>query len=428
MPMMTLVGALVVAAAGLIMGSGVWPFKLMRTYQFEHWWFIGMLVGLVVMPWTITLLGCPNAFQALQNVPASAILLGNLFALGWGIANILCGLCYVRIGVALTGAILAGLGVSVGSIIPLVFKGSGLFRDSADLRSPAGITVLVGVGVMLVGVVMASLAGFGRDRALAKAEEKSGGFLGGLIMTVIAGVLSSFMAFAFVYSQGPIVAQFSEVQPGSEVTVAVRFHDVQPDPAAMTTVFEADPLSGTYKVRDDGTIALQGVGPVQISGMSAFAASERIVDLLGGYRPSDGAEVRVETGSIPATFAVFAVGLLAGALVNIGYAAYLLTRNHSWNLLARSPRELLLAIIIGVNFSLAAALMGKGMLMLGALGASIGWGIQQAMQMTGNQLLGFLSGEWKGVKGKPLRQMYLAIAIFIVAASLMTYGNTLAKN
>ncbi|MGA2068123.1 MAG: hypothetical protein ABSG86_24340 [Thermoguttaceae bacterium] len=37
----------------------------------------------------------------------------------------------------------------------------------------------------------------------------------------------------------------------------------------------------------------------------------------------------------------------------------------------------MLAIVIGINFSLAVTLMGKGMLLLGALGASIGWGIQR---------------------------------------------------
>ena len=422
--MTTLLGAFVVAAAGLVMGSGVWPFKFMRTFQFEHWWFIGMLVGLVVMPWTITLLGCPDVLGAIQEVPASAIILGNLFAIGWGIANVLCGICYVRIGVALTGAILAGLGVSVGAVVPLIFKGSGLFQDSPSLVSPAGLTVLMGVAVMLVGVVTASLAGFGRDRVIAKTATTSAGFLGGLIMTVIAGVLSSFMAFAFIYSQGPIVARFSTVRPGSEVKVTVHVPDVQAEPDALIAVSESDPFSGAYTVRDDGTIALKGIGPVSIGGMSAFAASERIADAIG---PDERASVRVETGSIPATFAVFAIGLLGGAVVNIGYTGYLLSRNRSWGLLTRSPRELLLAAIIGVNFSLAVALMGKGMLMLGALGASIGWGIQQAFQMTGNQLLGFLSGEWRGVHGKPRIQMYLAIAIFLLAAIVLAYGNTLPK-
>ena len=88
----------------------------------------------------------------------------------------------------------------------------------------------------------------------------------------------------------------------------------------------------------------------------------------------------------------------------------------------------MLAVLIGVDFSLAVALMGKGMLLLGALGASVGFGIQQAMQMTGTQLLGFTSGEWRGVHGKPRLQMYLALAILFVAAVVMAYGNSLAKS
>jgi hypothetical protein len=71
--------------------------------------------------------------------------------------------------------------------------------------------------------------------------------------------------------------------------------------------------------------------------------------------------------------------------------------------------------------------MGKGMLLLGALGASVGWGIQQAMQMTGGQLLGFASGEWHGVHGTPRRRMYLAIWLLIAAGVILAYGNTLAK-
>ena len=80
---------------------------------------------------------------------------------------------------------------------------------------------------------------------------------------------------------------------------------------------------------------------------------------------------------------------MGGALVNLGYAVFLLTKNRSWNVLLQNGGELFLAVLIGVDFSVAVALMGKGMLLLGALGASVGFGIQQAMQMTGTQLLGF---------------------------------------
>lgn len=320
--------------------------KLMRKFQFEHWWFIGMLVGLIIMPWTITLLFCPHAFAAYRSLAPGVLLKANVFAVAWGIANVLCGLCFVRIGFALTGGILTGLGISVGVTVPMLIKGSGLFSQAPDWNSPAGRTVLMGVAIMLVAVLLVSLAGFGRDRVLGKANSgSSGGFLGGLIMVVIAGVLSAGISFAFVYSQGSI-----------------------------------------------------------LEAMKARGA-----------------------GEIPANFAVWAAGLFGGALINICYPAYLMTRNKSWSVLVQSWREVVLAVVIGVNFIVGVALMGKGMLLLGALGASVGFGIQQALQMLGSQGVGFISGEWRGVCGKPRNQMVLAIVILILATVVMAYGNTLAK-
>jgi L-rhamnose-H+ transport protein len=342
----SLLGIVAVAFAGLVIGSGAWPMKLMKKFQFEHWWFIGMLTGLILIPWAITLLFCPNAMAAYAKVPTQTLIAANLWAAGWGVANILCGLCFVRIGMALTGAILTGLGVSIGVTLPMIVKGSGLFKDAANLSSPAGLAVLLGVAVMLVGVVFAALAGFGRDRALQKQEQRSGSFLGGLIMTIIAGVLSCGMSLSFVYSQGPI--------------------------------------------KD----AMQQQG----------------------------------ASDIPATFAVWAVGLLGGSLLNVIYPAYLMTKNKSWGVLSGSWRELLLAVVIGLNMALGVVLMGKGMVTLGALGASVGFGIQQASQMLGGQGVGFISGEWKGVTGTPRRLMYAAIAVLILAALVMAYGNSLAKS
>ena len=127
----TAAGVLVVIAAGLCMGSNAWPMKIMRKYKFEHWWLIGMFVGLIVLPWFVTLAFCPHALAAYSEVPIKVILLSNAFALSWGIANVLCGLCFVRIGMALTGAVLTGLGVSVGVTVPMILKGSGLFQNAA---------------------------------------------------------------------------------------------------------------------------------------------------------------------------------------------------------------------------------------------------------------------------------------------------------
>lgn len=341
----TLLGIGLVAFAGLLVGSGVWPMKLVRHYRFEHWWFVAMLTGLVVIPWAVTLGFCPNALKALGRVPAGTLLVANLWAVGWGVANLLSGLCFLRIGVALTAAILTGLGAALGVTLPMVVKGSGRFEQAPDLGSAAGLTVLAGVGVMLAGVGLAALAGFGRERALERGRVRAvGGFAAGLAMAVVAGVLSCGMGLAFVYGQGPIMQ------------------------------------------------ALQAEG----------------------------------AGEVPATFGVWAVGLMGGAIVNLAYPFYLMVRGGTLGVLVRHGREGVLVALIGVNLAVGIFLMGSGMRALGALGASVGFGVQQAAQMLGSQTLGFLGGEWRGITGRPRHLMYAAIACLVLAAAVMAWGNTLA--
>ena len=339
---MTYLGVICVALAGLLIGSGAWPMKLMRRFSFEHWWFVAMSLALLIIPWASTLLLCPEPLAAYGTVPVWVLVKSNLFALGWGVATILVGICFVRIGVALTGAITTGLGVSAGVTLPLIMKGTGLFSDAPDITSRAGLTILSGVAVMLIGVALVAAAGFGRDRVQQTTEHYSGGFALSLLMCVIAGVLSSGMGLSFVYCQGPIV-----------------------------------------------------------EAMKARGAAD-----------------------IPANLAVWAGGIFAAAVLNVIYPAYLMTRHRSWNVLAESRRELGLSSIIGVTFVLGITLTGRGMLLLGALGGSVGFGIQQASQMIGNQGLGFISGEWRGVHGRPRNQMLIAIGILILAAVIMACGNT----
>lgn len=410
-----ILGVLVVAAGGLLMGTGIWPIKIVKNLQFEHWWLIGMSLGLVIVPWTITLVAFPNFFQAIRDVPLSALLISNACSVSWGIANVLCALCFVRIGVALTTAILTGLGVSVASIAPLVFKGSGLFQDAPDLASPAGLTILCGIGVMLVAVAFASVAGFGRDRQLKKLQKTSGSFLVGLVMTVIAGVTSAGMMLAFVYSQGPIVERVSTVENNTTIKV---------------TVAGDERASGEYAVNDEGVIAMRGkeaLVAIRLGGLTAKAAGDEIASRLGIAQSEADPKVTVDARNLLAILPVQAVGLLGGALINILYPVFLLTRRRTWGVFAENWKECALATMIGFQFCAAVALASKGMLLLGVLGASVGAGIQQAMQMVGGQGLGFISGEWRGVFGAPRRQMYVAIALLLMATAIMAYANTIPK-
>lgn len=351
----TIAAISLITLAGLVIGGGAWPIKLMQTMKYEQFGFIGCFIALIAVPWGVTLIGCPHAIDGYREVwrtDPSIIIKSNLFSFAWGIANVLCWLCFVRIGFALTNCILPVIGVSIGSVLPMIFKGSGVFGKSPGIASPAGGAVLSAVAVIIVGIIFASLAGFGRDRVHRESGSAPGGgldhsrgFASGLAMAIAAGVLSCGLAFSFVYSQAPIVT-------------------------AMKS-----------------------------RGASDFAAN----------------------------YSVWAVGIFSGALLNVLYPAWLMTMHRTWGVLVKSPRDVALCIIMGAHAPLALPLMGLGMLMLGPLGASVGFGIQQATQMVGGQLVGFASGEWRGVKGTPRRQMYTAIACLLIAIVILSYGNALAK-
>lgn len=130
-------------------------------------------------------------------------------------------------------------------------------------------------------------------------------------------------------------------------------------------------------------------------------------------------------GDISANVSVWAAGLLAGALLNVAYPAYLMTKHKSWSVLWQNPGEFGLAATFGLMFFVGIALMGKGMLLMGTLGASVGFGVQQTIQMLGGQAVGFFSGEWKDASGTSRIQMYCAIMVLITAAVIMSCGNAL---
>ncbi len=336
-------GIFLVVAAGLGTGGSGWPMKVIRKLKFEHYWFIGML-PLIIIPWIAVFVSVENVRAALSDIGWQPLIISNLFATGWGFANVLAGLCAVRVGFTLSGAILTGISTTVTVTVPMVFKGTGIFSDSPGIFSLSGFLVLTGVAITLFAVYLSVRAGFGRERIIKQnggiACGFTGGFLVGLILTVIAGVLAMGQSFAFVYSQGPIIAV-----------------------------------------------------------MKNYGA-----------------------GEVSANFAFWAVGLLGGALINILYPAIIMTKNHSWGTLVAYPREVLLAILIGSQLITAFAIQGIGMITLGALGASVGTGIKQAFQIISGQGVGFISGEWKGVGGKPRAQMIYAIILLIVAVAVMVYA------
>jgi hypothetical protein len=344
-------GIFITTTAGLIMGLSPTPLKFIRQFKYEQFGFISMLVALLIIPWGTTIIFCHDLHSVLSEIDKGILLKANFFSFCWGIAQILAMLCFLRIGVSLTYGILCALGASVGVITPMIFKASGIFSEAPDLMSKAGVTVLFGVAVIIIGIYFAARAGFKREKLRQidpseKSETKSGSFSIGLIMVVISGILSAGWGFAFAYSQGPIL------------------------------------------------------------------------EILNKHRVAD----------FPSKIIVWAFVLIGATLINIIYPAYLLTVSKTWNIITKNGREIILSISYGLLFFIPSILLGKGMLLLGILGASVGWGIAQGSIILGGQLLGFASGEWRGVAGKPRHYIYTAIAVLILSMLILTLGNIFAQH
>lgn len=129
--------------------------------------FVAISASLVVIPWTIIYLNCLGIIDLYRRFWAEnpeEFTRSYVLAVGWGVADVTAALCFAHIGVALTGAILTGVGVTFGVLTPLLLKSTGMgdFGDAPDLMSDTGIWILAGMAVMITSVVIVAVAGLGR--------------------------------------------------------------------------------------------------------------------------------------------------------------------------------------------------------------------------------------------------------------------------
>src|SRR5579872_770163 len=100
-------------AGGLMQGSFAIGMKFARRWEWENIWFVYSVIGLLVLPLLIASATVPNLWVVYRSLPAWVLLVPAAFGFGWGIANVLCGLAFPRVGIALSFAIVIGLSASL---------------------------------------------------------------------------------------------------------------------------------------------------------------------------------------------------------------------------------------------------------------------------------------------------------------------------
>jgi L-rhamnose-H+ transport protein len=124
---------------------------------------------------------------------------------------------------------------------------------------------------------------------------------------------------------------------------------------------------------------------------------------------------------------VWALTLLGGLTTNVIYCSALLCRNKTWSDYRKDNTlsHWFLAALMGAIWMPSIALYGRAAVMMGDLGGSAGWGLYMGIVIVISNFWGFVTGEWRGVRGRPVRLMAFGIALLLAAILLIGYGTTL---
>lgn len=187
-------GLLLILLAGTCSGTFALPFKKNRSWLWENNWFVWSLVALLIAPWVVTLLTIPDLMTIYQS-NTNSLYLACIFGLLWGIGAILFGKGIDLLGVSLSLPIMQGLINVVGTIMPVAL------RNPAELLTSAGLRLLAGVAVILVGIILFARAGKLRDCKVENEIKNTNHstFKRGLIICLLAGIFGPMINFAFVY-------------------------------------------------------------------------------------------------------------------------------------------------------------------------------------------------------------------------------------
>ena len=191
-----LIGVVYHWIGGLASASFYVPYRGVRKWSWEIFWLTGGLFSWLIAPWLFAGLQTENLFGVMAQIPTSTASWCVFFGILWGFGGLTYGLTMRYLGLSLGMAVVLGLSIVFGTLLPPLFEGS-FAAKLLDTRS--GLTVLLGIGVTLAGICVVALAGARKDATLAPEEKEVAiaefDFRKGIIVAIFSGIMSSCFAF-----------------------------------------------------------------------------------------------------------------------------------------------------------------------------------------------------------------------------------------
>lgn len=187
------------AIGGVSAASCYLPNTQTRQWSWGSFWLAQALFAWLIAPLVVGWLTVPNFFTILVEAPSVPFWAAFLLGGAYGFGGMSFGKAIMHIGYSLTYTLAIGISAVLGTIFPLmIFGGLDDF-----FTKPGGGIVLFGMILSVLGVVLCGLAGFKKEKDLNSLLAGKTGFnmTVGLLLTIVAGVLSGVFNLSLEYGQ-----------------------------------------------------------------------------------------------------------------------------------------------------------------------------------------------------------------------------------
>ena len=182
--------------AGIMNGSFALPTKHIKSWNFENIWLTYAIWGFFLLPWLTVLFLDPQAIDIYRSMPTATL---NILIIGgflFGVGQICFATALRTIGLGLSFVVTIGLATALGCLLPL------LTMDMESLLSPTGITTIVGLFFILIGLLLSYSAGHSRDKesrlqVSSSTKSSKGYFHFCIFLAILAGLFSAGQNYTF---------------------------------------------------------------------------------------------------------------------------------------------------------------------------------------------------------------------------------------
>ncbi len=206
-----IIGLIIIAIGSLGQSSSYVPIKRVKEWSWESFWLVQGVFAWLVFPLFGSLLGLPEGFSLFELWSSGGALQTIMFGALWGVGGLTFGLSMRYLGVALGQSIALGTCAGFGTLFPAIFAGTELFEG-------AGLLLLIGVCITLMGIAVIGYAGSLRSKNMTEEQKREAikdFALGkGLLVALLAGVMSACFALG--------------LDAGAPIKAAALAHGVDP--------------------------------------------------------------------------------------------------------------------------------------------------------------------------------------------------------